>query len=179
MMLYHGSHEIIARIDLSKCRSRTDFGKGFYLADKIGTAQAWAARKAELIGGTPTILRYEIGSDLYRLYGKRFENAPSFDWLDFISTNRHRNADNASKKEPVHDYNWVSGPIADDRIADVVDEYLTGDVSATEAIRRARILPQTYQLSIHTPDAIRAIDDENVGYKQFKNGRWTKDWRER
>jgi len=176
MSLYHGTNRIIEIIDLDNSRKRTDFGKGFYLADKIATARDWATSRADLRGGTPTILSYEISDSVFKLFGKRFEALPTLEWLEFIALNRQISPQYANKKEPRHDYHWVSGPIADDKIADVVDEYLEGDITADEAIRRAGVLPQTYQLCLHTSDAIRFINDANVLYKQFKNGRWSRDW---
>jgi hypothetical protein len=174
MAFYHGTSLIIDTIDLTMSRLRTDFGKGIYFTDKIGTAQNWAASKATL-RGTPTILSYEISDNLYHLYGKRFDGV-SAQWLEFICFNRQRTPPNSLNSEPRHDYNWVSGQIANDDIADVVDDYLSGDITAEEAIQRARALPQTYQLSLHTKDAIRFVDDVNVSYRQFKNGRWSRDW---
>ena len=176
MVLYHGTNDIISEINLSKSRNRTDFGKGFYLADKIGTAQNWATSRAELRGGTPTVLSYEINDGIFMLNGKRFEPLPTHEWLEFIAFNRQINPEHYGKKEPRHDYHWVSGPIADDRIADVVDDYLAGDTTADEAISRARVLPQTYQLCFHTQDAVSYVNDGVVTYRQFKNGRWSKDW---
>ena len=177
MVFYHGTNMIIGKIDLEKSRNRTDFGKGFYLSEKIGTAQGWATSRTELRGGTPTILSYEINDDVFKLYGKRFEPFPTLEWLEFISLNRQQSSSiKSDKKEPRHDYHWASGSIANDRIADVVDEYLAGDITADEAINRARVLPQTYQLSLHTPNAISLINEDNVVYRQFKNGRWSKKW---
>ena len=64
MKMYHGTYMIIDTIDLMKSRNRVDFGKGFYLTDKVGTARSWAIRKVELEGeGIPTILCYEINID--------------------------------------------------------------------------------------------------------------------
>jgi len=58
MMYYHGTNSIFNTIDLSKSRLRTDFGKGFYFTNKIGTAQGWATRRAMISGGIPTILQF-------------------------------------------------------------------------------------------------------------------------
>ena len=179
MVLYHGTNDIIDKINLNKSRNRTDFGKGFYFTDKIGTAQDWAVSRAELRGGMPTIHSYEVNDDVFKLYGKRFETLPSLEWLEFIVYNRKINPKYSDKKEPRHDYHWVSGSIADDRIADVVDDYLEGDITAGEAISRARVLPQTYQLCLHTTDAVDYISEGKIIYRQFKNGRWSKDWIER
>jgi len=124
MLLYHGTNMVIGAVDLNKSRNRTDFGRGFYLADKIGTAQNWAARKAELHGGVPTILAYEADDDVFELPGCRFDTMPSYEWLAFICENRRKSPKSSAKREPRHEYNWVSGPIANDKIVDVIDEYL-------------------------------------------------------
>jgi hypothetical protein len=165
---------IIDLINLENSRNRVDFGKGFYLTDKIGTAQLWAIRKAELEGeGIPTIICYETDPCLYNLDGHRFPDVPNLEWLNFICSNRRSNPLAISKKEPRHDFNWVSGAIADDKIVDVVAEYLRGETSGKEAIRRARALPKTYQLSLHTEAAISFVDDINVIYKQLQRGNWS------
>ena len=175
MTLYHGTNQIIGKIDLSKGRARTDFGLGFYLSGKIGTAQDWAISKTLLLGGMPTVIQYELNDGYKELYGHRFPEAPSDEWLDFVVSNRKLNHDGAMK-EPRHEYNWVSGPIADDNMNTVVKEYIAGNVSKDEAIRRARILPQTFQICLHTAAAIGFIDEGNVSYRQLKNGRWSRKW---
>ena len=157
MFLYHGTHAVIGTINLGMCRNRTDFGKGFYLTDKVGTAQAWAIRKVELSGGSPTVIQYEVDDNLFELHGKRFNNIPELEWLIFICDNRRKYTHNAPIHEPRHEYNWVSGPIANDKIVDVVDEYLNNEISDVEAIRRSRALPATYQLSLHTQMSIRFL----------------------
>ena len=63
MILFHGTNLIIGKIDLNKGRARTDFGRGFYLSGKIGTAQSWAISKTLLFGGIPTIIQYELHDD--------------------------------------------------------------------------------------------------------------------
>ena len=177
MTLYHGSNMLIGKIDLNRSRNRVDFGKGFYLTDKIGTANNWAIRKVELEGdGTPTIMRYEVNSDLNTLQGLRFPNIPDIEWLEFICSNRRQNPPDHINCEPRHDFNWVAGPIADDKVVDVVAEYMRKEISDNEAIQRLRVLPQTYQLSLHTQAAISFVDEDNVLYKQLKRGRWSQNW---
>ena len=44
MKMYHGTYMIVDTIDLTKSRNRVDFGKGFYLTDKVGTAQSCYVR---------------------------------------------------------------------------------------------------------------------------------------
>jgi len=176
VILFHGTNQIIGKIDLSKGRARTDFGLGFYLSGKFGTAQEWAISKTLLLGGTPTVLQYELSDNYKGLQGYRFSEAPSDEWLDFVAFNRRLSLPDNGKREPRHGYNWVSGPIADDSMNTVVKEYIIGNISKDEAILRARILPRTFQISLHTADAISFVDDNNVSYRQLKNGRWTKNW---
>ena len=174
MVYYHGSNLVIDNIDLEKSRNRVDFGKGFYLTDKYGTAKDWAIRKAALEGeGIPTVLCYEIDPNLFELSGLRFPDVPGLEWLEFICSNRRTSPSCSEKREPRHDYNWLSGPIADDKVVDVVAEYMRNEVTAEAAIERLCVLPRTYQLSLHTSDALIYVDNANVLYKQLKKGRWT------
>jgi len=179
LTLYHGTNSLIGTIDLSLCRNRTDFGKGFYLTDKIGTAQLWAIRKSELSSGIATIIQYEIDESLFSIYGKRFAIYPESEWLDFICSNRRIVTQTSLQNEPRHDYAWVSGPIADDRIVDIVDEYLNEEISAQEALLRSNVLPATYQLSLHSQTAISFVNEDSAMYRQLKNGRWSQRWLKR
>ena len=96
------------------------------------------------------------------LPGKRFDSIPSLEWLEFIVMNRKRNVKSELIDEPRHTHCWVSGPIADDKIADVVENYLTGDINSAEAIALARALPQVFQLSLHTQSSLSVIDENSV-----------------
>lgn len=61
MTFYHGTNIIIRELTLEKARKRADFGKGFYLTDKFGTAKNWAVRKVELEGeGISTQFTYSV-----------------------------------------------------------------------------------------------------------------------
>jgi len=179
VILFHGTNQIISKIDLSKGRARTDFGRGFYMSGKIGTAQDWSISKTLLLGGIPTVLQYELSDDYKDLYGRRFSETPSDEWLDFVVFNRQINFQDSDKKEPRHEYNWVSGPIADDNMNMVVKEYIAGNISKEEAISRARILPRTFQICLHTTDSINFIDEGNVSYRQLNNGKWSRNWNKR
>ena len=177
MIFYHGTNVLFDKIDLSKSRNRVDFGKGFYLTDKLGTAYNWAIRKVELESeGFPIVVKYNINPDIFSLFGIRYPNKPELTWLEFICSNRQFISPDGLKNEPRHNYNWVTGPIADDKVVDVVAEYMRDELSADEAITKLRALPQTYQLSLHTPDAVDFINENNVLYKQLKKGRWTQSW---
>jgi len=117
MKMYHGTNMAVDTIDLAKSRNRVDFGKGFYLTDKIGTAQSWAIRKVELEGGgIPTILCYEISIALFKLKGQRFPDDPNLEWLDFICSNRRNNPPTASQKEGIQEQGYFYNGVYSDFI---------------------------------------------------------------
>jgi hypothetical protein len=171
MHFYHGTNAVIGDIDFNKCRLRTDFSRGFYISNKLGSAKDWAIGKAGF-SGMPTVMRYEISRDIFNdtsLSILRFDN-PSAQWLDFIRDNRRRDIENNGAFEPRHNHDIVSGPIANDKVADVVDLYCKGRINAEEAITRAKALPIVFQLSLHTAQTLKFID--TVMYSQRKGRKW-------
>ena len=64
MELYHGTTNIIYRIDLSKGRHRTDFGQGFYLGTNLDVAQRWAKSRA-MFSGKAVVMRYELDDSIF------------------------------------------------------------------------------------------------------------------
>ena len=172
MILYHGTTEIITTIDLQKCRLRTDFGRGFYVSSKLGAARVWAIGKAGF-SGIPTVMRYEIDNALLtdgKMSRLRFDST-SFEWLDFIRDNRRSDAEDSSSPEPRHSFDVVSGPIANDKVADVVDAYCKGRLNASEAIARTKALPSVFQLSLHTQKTLVYIS--SVVYSQRDAKLWS------
>jgi hypothetical protein len=169
---YHGTNEIIGDIDFDKCRLRTDFGRGFYISSKLAPAREWAISKSGF-SGIPTVMRYEICKDIWSndlLKILRFDN-PTKQWLDFIRDNRRINPANINSLEPRHIYDVVSGPIANDKVADVVAVYCMGRISAEDAISKVKALPSVFQLSLHTDLALSYI--ESISYSQRKDGKWS------
>ncbi|MCL2820547.1 MAG: DUF3990 domain-containing protein [Oscillospiraceae bacterium] len=172
MVFYHGTNSVIGSIDLNKCRLRTDFGRGFYISSNLETAQVWADGKAGF-SGISTIMRYKINDSFqtdniikYISFDK-----PSEEWLDFIRLNRQRYTSEEQSVEPRHTYDIVSGPIANDKVVDVVDLYLKQKITAEVAISRLKALPSVMQLSFHTPLAMSYILSSS--YSQRNGKKWS------
>ena len=112
MRLYHGTNVEFEAIDLAKSRLNKDFGQGFYLSDNYSQAEKMAAVKVEQQKlGWPIVFTYEIDDDVFNfLRVKRLDDYSS-EWAEFILSNR-----NNETGQPVHDYDIVIGPIADDRV---------------------------------------------------------------
>jgi hypothetical protein len=118
-------------------------------------------------------MRYEISEGIWNndsLNILRFDY-PSKQWLDFIRDNRRVNPVNISSSEPRHTYDVVSGPIANDKVADVVAVYCLGRISAEDAISKVKALPSVFQLSLHTALALSYI--KSATYSLRKGGKWS------
>jgi hypothetical protein len=171
--LLHGSDTKVTQIDFSRSRLRTDFGKGFYLSNKLDAARVWALR-ADRGFGNAYVVRFEVER---RIFGpaviacKRFEGA-TLEWLDFVRDNRERkNEKNVHLGEQRHEYDVVSGLIADDQAADVVDRYCRGKITWQHALEEMKYIPDIYQLSLHTEKSLGFI--KAVDYQHYKDGKWS------
>ena len=137
MKLYHGTNQDIVSIDLKMGLRYKDFGKGFYLTPEKDTAIRMAQKKARLFGGSATLITYEWDENsLNLLKVKVFPAKASVDWFLFVDANRDR-----EKDQPVHDYDIVIGPIADDGVVLQLTNYREGVYSPEEA---ARLLQDKY-----------------------------------
>ena len=143
MTLYHGSNQDIVSIDLEKGLMYKDFGKGFYLTLDKATAIRMAQKKARIFGGEPTLITYELDEKGLNseIKVKRFPAKANVDWFLFIDANRDR-----KQKQPVHNYDIVIGPIADDGVVLQLANFHQGIYSAQDAARylQDRYLAQQY-----------------------------------
>ncbi|MBQ2338581.1 MAG: DUF3990 domain-containing protein [Prevotella sp.] len=143
MTLYHGSNQDIVSIDLEKGLMYKDFGKGFYLTPDKATAIRMAQKKARIFGGEPTLITYELDEKGLNseIKVKRFPAKANVDWFLFIDANRDR-----KQKQPVHNYDIVIGPIADDGVVLQLANFHQGIYSAQDAARylQDRYLDQQY-----------------------------------
>ena len=61
---HHGTNKIIGAIDLNQSRSRTDFGKGFYMGNNLGEARKWATSQS-MATESPTVMRYVLSDVVF------------------------------------------------------------------------------------------------------------------
>lgn len=138
MILYHGTNSDINTIDLEKGLRYKDFGKGFYLTSDKNTAIRMAQKKARLFGGIPTLITYELDDAALNsdLKIKVFPEKACTEWFLFVDANRDK-----KNVEPIHDYDIVIGPIADDGVVLQLTNYREGIYSPEQA---AKILQDKY-----------------------------------
>ena len=152
MKLYHGSNCKIDEIDLAKSKPFKDFGKGFYLSDDMAQAMDMANFKSLISGGIPVVTGFEfdtLGLDSSGLKIKRFESY-SDEWLDFIVANR--------EGYNVEKYDFVYGPIADDKVGFQLRRYKDEVIDRTELMERLKYMKGiTFQYFFGSADAIKCL----------------------
>jgi hypothetical protein len=130
MILFHGTNTDIETIDLSRSLNHKDFGKGFYLTDSRETAIRMATKKAHLFGGKATLISYEFDESALHsdLKVKVFPEKATVEWFVFVDANRDR-----KNKLPLHDYDIIVGPIADDGVVVQITNYRQNIFTAEQA----------------------------------------------
>lgn len=155
MILYHGSNVDIREIDLAKSLRGKDFGQGFYLSDDEKQAEDMAIFKAKQFDGTPVISAFEFdetvlndGSLKVRLFTEY-----SLEWAEFVFTNRTNMADT-----PLHDYDIIYGPIADDRVGVQIRNLIEKNITLEVFLERLQYIKGiTFQYYFGTTRAINLL----------------------
>jgi hypothetical protein len=153
MILYHGTNVDFKEIDISKSNKYKDFGQGFYLTDIRMQAEQLAVKKARLFGGYPIIQEYEFDESLLNasdLNVLRFER-PCKEWAEFVFNNRNK-AINFS-----HDYDIVTGPIANDGVAYLLGRYEEGTLTIDDLAKELTFKELNNQLFFGTEEAIKHL----------------------
>ena len=159
MTLYHGTNADIETIDLTRGLRHKDFGKGFYLTPDKTTAIRMAQKKAMLFGGTATLITYNMDDAALQsdLKVKIFPEKACVEWLIFVDANRDR-----KNEAPIHDYDIVIGPIADDGVVLQLTNFREGIYTPEQAATQLqdRYLDQQYYFG--TEQALRFLHKTNV-----------------
>jgi len=155
MILYHGSNVAIDEIDLSKSRPGKDFGKGFYLSADKQQAIEMAESKVAFLGGEPIVTEFEFDCNI--ITSSKFKvktfNAYTEEWAKFVYDNRENFSDT-----PIHDYDIIYGPIANDRVGAQIRNFKNGSIDLDELLRRIKFLKGiTFQYYFGTEAAIQTL----------------------
>ena len=150
MILYHGTNSVIQTIDLSKSRVGKDFGLGFYLTPDKQVAQRQAERKFEQYGeGEAFVYEYVIENDLFKtLHSLRFDSY-TLNWARFVLSNRKNRT-----RQQIHDYDIVTGPIADDVVGYQIRRVEEGIISEEQFLEEIKFHTITIQYLFATQKAI-------------------------
>lgn len=149
MILYHGSTVRVKKPLLAKCRSNTDFGRGFYTTTSKEQAVKWARLKQQREGkGLAVVSIYEIDDSLFNsteFEVLKFTNADK-NWLEFVYGNR--------KGLKSKFYDIVFGPVANDRLFATITLYEQGILTADAAIEQLKTYLLFDQIAFNSQKAI-------------------------
>lgn len=154
MILYHGTNTTFETIDLEKSKPNKDFGKEFYLSANYEQALAMAKVKVDQLEfGEPTVLVFEVDeAQMEKLKVKRYYEY-SEEWAEFILLNRRND-----KAQPVHNYDIVYGPIADDRVGVQLWRYETQSIDLPTLVRNLQHMKGiTFQYFFGTEESIKLL----------------------
>lgn len=161
MLLYHGSYTPVVNIDLKKCDTGKDFGKGFYVtADKnqarnfIRTSLLKAKTRKQIPDGQNFgyVTCYEYHNSLTDIPVFEFADADK-EWLWFIALNRrsHLTKDLVAKIDNrLFGSEIIVGKIANDTTNPVITTYLMGLYGPIVDERSAQIA-----ISLLLPDRLK------------------------
>lgn len=134
--LYHGSNVEINEIDLGKCKPGKDFGKGFYLNPNYSQAYGMAVRTTRILKcGSEIVSTFEFDDSVLDNSTLKVKIFPDYseEWAEFVLKNRKNNNDT-----PLHDYDIVIGPIADDSVGSQIRRFIQGYLPITQLVEELK-----------------------------------------
>ena len=152
MILYHGSNVEVREPKLSLSRNNLDFGSGFYLTSDREQAEKWAIRVTKIRGtGKPVISTFETLESAWNgLNILSFESANKA-WLETVVKYR-------TGQEPAEIYDVITGPIANDRTVDVINQYISGTFPEEIALQLLLPMKLKDQWTVKTEKAVNAVE---------------------
>jgi hypothetical protein len=156
--LYHGSYIQIKEPKIIPSVRLLDFGSGFYTTTNKEQAIKFT-NKFSIFNKNRIINIYEYDELRAKetLSILEFSQANT-EWLRYIVQNR-------SGKGKENDFDIVIGPVANDRVYDVVESFELGDYTEEEAIRRLLTFKLIDQITFKTENSLRFlkyIDSEQL-----------------
>ena len=149
--LYHGSYTEIKNPMTNVGRKNLDFGQGFYLTNIKEQAEAWskiiATRKGKNI--KPVVNVYNFDYFRTKNIGYRFNEFETYniEWLNFV-------VDCRKGKDVFSDYDIVIAGSIDEEIANIVEDYEKGVITAGQALEQLRYKDVNHQICILNQEII-------------------------
>ena len=155
MILYHGGTDIIERPEIREPNRGLDFGAGFYTTTNVDQAVQYAFRmrdvrqrrdKNNAYNAVVSVFEFDFTAASACCDVLQFSQTNE-EWLDFITENRRKTY---SGKQ----YDIIIGPMADDKVYDVVNLYQVGGYDKEEALKRLKVVKAFNQYVLATEKAL-------------------------
>lgn len=142
LTVYHGGTLEIVNPKVDAGRPNLDFGPGFYVTDIYTQAKDWAIKIGKDREENPIVNEYHLRQKklLSDCRSLRFD-AYDKEWLEFVTQSRLGN-------QPWAGYDYIEGGVADDRVVNTIRLYMTGFISADEALNRLQYFKPTNQICL-------------------------------
>lgn len=156
MKLYHGSNIAIEIPDLEHSKPFKDFGRGFYLSANKQQAMDLAIQKVnQAQTGQPFVSEFLFDENVMATGDLKVLSFPDYseEWAQFVLNNRNRNL-----PQPIHDYDIVYGPIADDGVTYQLRRYEGGLISLAKLVEELKYAKGiTFQYFFGTERALKHL----------------------
>ena len=154
MRLYHGSTMTVHKPTVTRGRTKTDFGKGFYTTTSPEQAEKWARikknREGKKEGVRVVVSVFEIDDSILNSsqYKTMHFYGATAEWLDFVVANR---------RGASHDFDMIMGPVANDNLYATISLYENGTLNANAAIEQLKTHTLFDQLSFHNQSVCQLL----------------------
>lgn len=149
MILYHGSLEIVEKPQILQANRPLDFGTGFYTTTNLQQARRWVRLRMEQGNAKVGYINIYEYTPKKGLRTRLFRSANEA-WVDFVHANR-------TVQDFNHDYDIVTGPVANDNVYLSFNLYESGIISKRELIRRLKTYKLVDQLLFHTEQSLETL----------------------
>ncbi|MGP1438240.1 MAG: DUF3990 domain-containing protein [Treponema sp.] len=145
MILFHASNIEISKPDVTHSRNKVDFGIGFYTTPYYEMAKNWCER-FKMQNKDGIVSKYQLNTSIYKEYAiLRFESYSEY-WVDFIVACRN------GKK--VDEYDVIEGGVANDRVFNTIELFLSNLIDKTEVIKRLKYEKPNWQICFKKQNVI-------------------------
>ncbi len=151
MKIYHGSLEKVLVPEIRQSNRTLDYGTGFYTTTNYDQAKDWVLRhKAKNDINIGYVNVYEIDIDKVKKSNTLWFESPTEEWIDFVNANRNI-------PDYTHRYDYVYGPVANDKVYASFALFEAGILNKQELIRELKTYKLVDQLLFHTPKALSLL----------------------
>lgn len=158
MTLYHGSLEIVKHPQILEANRPLDFGTGFYTTTSLQQARRWVKLRMEQQNASVGYINIYEYTAKKGLHTRLFRSANEA-WVDFVHANR-------TIQDYNHDFDIVTGPVANDNVYLCFNLYESGIITKRELIRRLKTYKLVDQLLFHTERSLETL--KYTGNKEVK-----------
>lgn len=155
MKVYHGSLDKVEKPEIRQPNRTLDYGSGFYTTTSYSQAKDWVRRRMDERKSEKGFVNiYEFDEDAIKSLNALVFKSPTEDWVDFVMNNR-------TKKEFIHSYDIVYGPVANDKVYAAFALYEGGLIDKQTLIVELKTYKLVDQFLFHT--------DKALGFLKFIN----------